>query len=84
MSPFIPEAIKSIKSKQDFLVFLEALESDATHNKQEWTNLSSQDYLESIRAWVNDYSFSSEDELSWDVPSWPLIALIFYSGKIYE
>lgn len=75
---------KTIKNKNDFLAFLEALEKDAADNKENWVNRIVESYLESVRAWAGDCSDAARDELSWNRPSRALAALLFYSGKICE
>lgn len=73
-----------IKTRQDFVEFLESLEHDFTVNGVEWENNTIDGYLESIRAWLNDYSRKHSNEAKWESPDWSLVASLFYVGKIYE
>jgi hypothetical protein len=81
---FSREYFMGIKTKEDFLSFLKTLERDCLEGEGSWVNGSIGGYLESIRAWATDRKFGGNDGLDWDSPNWPLIALLFYSGKIYE
>ena len=81
---FNEEYFAKIKTKQDFIAFLEMLEKDYSINYHEWSNTSIADYLESIRAWIIDSTLSQDRCLDYNSPNWGLIALVFYMGKIYE
>ena len=78
--------IKNVKTKEDFLRFLEMLANDRKINALEWENKSVEDYLLSIQSWTEDMEGYYENN-NLEVPqniNWNLIATIFYVGKIYE
>lgn len=78
--------IKNVKTKEDFLRFLEMLANDRKSNAEEWENKSVEDYLLSIQSWIEDMEGYYENN-NIEVPQnidWNFIANIFYAGKIYE
>ncbi|WP_315121149.1 hypothetical protein [uncultured Clostridium sp.] len=82
----IYEEIKNVKTKEDFLRFLEILANDRRSNSDEWENKSVEDYLLSIQSWIEDMDGYYENN-NLEVPKnidWNFIANIFYVGKVYE
>lgn len=82
----IYKEIKNVKSKDEFLRFLEILSKDRKSNAQEWDNKSIEDYLLSIQSWIEDME-GYYDNNNLEVPQnidWNFIATILYIGKIYE
>ena len=78
--------IEKVKSKDDFLRFLEILANDTKSNSAELYNKSLEDYLLSIQSWTDDMEGYYENN-NLEVPQnidWNSIATIFYVGKIYE
>lgn len=78
--------IKNVKTKEEFLRFLEILANDRRSNEDEWENKSVEDYLLSIQSWIEDmdgYYENNNIEVSQNI-DWNFIANIFYVGKIYE
>ena len=78
------EKINNIKSKADFLEFMTELEEDFNENNEEWENQYPDEYIGSIRDWVDDYSSCKQDDIDWKKVDWKLLARLFYMGKIYE
>lgn len=80
------ELIDRIKTKDQLVEFIEQLRKDYAHNREEWQNLTLDDFLESMAAWIR----STELTLHGDRPrqqasaSWKSFAEILYAGKIYE
>lgn len=75
-----------IKSKLEFIEFLEILKNDKSSNANEWENKSIEEYLDGVKSWVEDMD-GYYDNMHESVPSninWEFIALLFYVGKIYE
>jgi len=78
--------IKNVKTKEEFLGFLEMLANDRRSSAEEWKNKSIEDYLLSIQSWIEDMDGYYENN-NLEVPQnidWNFIANIFYVGKIYE
>ena len=73
------EEIESLKNKKDLVTFIFKLINDLKENKDEWENLSLEDYLSSINSWLED----TEDEFV-EENIYSAIAKILYLGKIYE
>lgn len=68
-----------IKSKEDFLHFMEFF-------KKSISNLSVQEYLESVVSWTEDmegYYKNTNQEIPQNI-NWDFIATLFYVGSIYE
>ena len=78
------ESINNIDSIDDFVAYISALSDDYLCNKDEWQNGSISDYLESIGAWVKDYSACPNNDIEWDKVDLKTFARILYVGKIYE
>ena len=72
------EKCENVKTKNDFIKFVESLRSDLDTNEKEWENITLEAYLEAMEAWMTD-----TDKLS-DSPSWKDFAVILLSGRFYE
>lgn len=68
----------NIKSKVEFISFINDLKNDLIVNKEEWENLSLQDYLDAVRGWMEDTNSLPSS------PNWSTFAEILMSGKFYE
>ncbi|MDR2967719.1 MAG: hypothetical protein LBU74_07205 [Methanobacteriaceae archaeon] len=80
------DRINSIKSKKEFIDFLDLLSKDKHGNEDEWENTTIEDYLASIAAWIEDmegYYINNNLPLP-ETKNWSFIATLFYVGKIYE
>ncbi|MBR6255976.1 MAG: hypothetical protein IKR23_01245 [Lachnospiraceae bacterium] len=77
------DQIECVTDLDSFAKFLNALARDYEDNPDEWENLSIGDYLESIAAWIKDWTdLHGNDEFEQlDLKE---LAKIFYAGKIYE
>lgn len=78
--------VQNVKTKEDFLRFLEMLANDRKVNAEKWENRSVEDYLLSIQSWIEDMEGYYENN-NLEVPQnldWNFIATILYVGKIYE
>ena len=77
------DQIENITDMESFARFLNALAKDYKNNHDEWQNWSIEDYLESIAAWIRDWSdLHGNDEF--EQLDFKELAKIFYVGKIYE
>ena len=78
--------IENVKSKEDFISFINKLSEDNQINNDEWENEDILSYLEGISSWVEDMDGYYKN-MKLDVPTnvdWKFIATLFYVGKIYE
>lgn len=78
--------IENVKSKQDFISFINRLCNDNQINNDEWENKDILSYLEGVSSWVEDMD-GYYKYMKLDVPTnidWRFIATLFYVGKIYE
>ncbi len=76
----------SIKTKEDFISFLNELSNDKTAKDDKWENKSLEDYLDSIARWVEDmdgYYHNTNRTIPENI-NWQFIAELLYVGKIYE
>ena len=80
----IHKQIEKIKSKNDFLTFLNQLSKDFRENSDEWENKTAGEYIEAMASWIEDYSAAPKNDIDWDSPDYKTLAKILYMGKIYE
>ena len=69
---------KNIKSKEEFISFIDELKKDLITNETEWENLTLEDYLDAIRGWMEDTNSLPNN------PNWSTFAEVLMSGKVYE
>ena len=80
------EIIKNIKTKAEFIEFINILIKDINDKPEEWEDKPVMSYLESIQSWVEDmdgYYQNTKREVPQDI-NWNFIATLLYVGKIYE
>ncbi len=80
------EKVENIKSREDLIQFINHLRMDLKTNKDKWGNITLEDFLEAMEAWVNDmegYYLNSNQPVP-KQPSWKTIADILYASKMYE
>lgn len=78
--------INNIKSKEEFIEFLDFLSKDRYTKIGEWNNNTIEEYLAAISSWVEDmegYYKNNNLPIS-NNQNWGFIATLFYVGKIYE
>jgi len=78
------EKIKDIKTKNDFLSFMDLLQKDFMLNKTEWQNQTIDSYFESISSWVEDVQDNTFSDIDLSKTEWKTLAQLLYVGKIYE
>ena len=82
----IHDMLSGVKTKGDLIAFIGALAEDSRTNTDEWDNITLPDYLSSIQAWLKDmdgYYKNSGTDMPADI-DWNFIAVLLYTGKIYE
>jgi hypothetical protein len=80
------EKVKNVKSREDLIQFINHLRMDLQTNKDEWENITLEDFLEAMEAWVNDmegYYLNSNQPVP-KQPSWKTFADILYASSMYE
>lgn len=80
------EKINAIKSKEDFVKFLEYLIENLNNNSEEWANSSLSEYLEAMASWTEDmegYYYNNNLPIPENV-DWKVFANILIAAKMYE
>ncbi|MBI5779911.1 MAG: hypothetical protein HZA49_10740 [Planctomycetes bacterium] len=83
----VHEKIDSVKSREDFIDFLNALSKDFHDNHESWEHINLEGYFETIAAWLKDTKNPGPLYQGALIPAdidWKSLATIFYVGKIYE
>ena len=80
------ERVENVKNRQDLIKFINHLRSDLQANKAEWENITLEDYLEAMEAWVNDMEgfYLNTNQPVPKHPSWKNFADILYASSMYE
>lgn len=74
---------EQVKSKQDFIEFLQVLFNDYKKNKEEWENPELGRYIEAMERFLTDSVDKSMNKIDF-TPSWSLFARIMVAASIYE
>jgi len=78
--------INGIKSKADFVSFVEFLVDDLKKNPEEWENKNLSDFLAALASWTEDmdaYYLNNNLPIPCDI-NWRVIAEILTAAKMYE
>lgn len=80
------EEIKKVETKDNFVTFIDLLISDYKNNREEWENKTLEEYLESMKSWLEDmeWYYKNTSQYMPDDINWNFFANVLYSGKIYE
>lgn len=80
------EKIEQVNSREDLIKFIFDLRNDLHKNKENWENVTLENYLEAMEAWTNDMDgyFMNIKQPMPEQPSWKLIAKILYASSMYE
>lgn len=76
----------TIKSRNDFIVFIQYLIDDFRENPENWENKTIPDYLEAMQSWIEDmdnYYINMKYPIPHEV-DWKTFADILMASKIYE
>lgn len=79
----LAELVEQVKTKEDFIHFLQALQNDLITNHAEWENLNLEQYLEAMEAFLTSSTENSLHKVDF-TPSWSLFARIMLTASIYE
>jgi hypothetical protein len=80
------EKVENVNSREDLIKFIFHLRMDLQTHKDKWENITLDDFLEAMEAWVNDmegYYLNSNQPVP-KQPSWKTIADILYASSMYE
>lgn len=77
---------KEIKTREDFVSFLNNLRKDYLDNISSWENRDIETYLEAMASWVEDMDgfYTNQGLPIPQDPSWKVFADILMGGKVYE
>ena len=82
----LEDTARSVETKDDFIIFLQALQADYEANGESWENTTLSSFLEATAAWSLDmegyYRNTGQDSSS--VPPWRVLADILMAARIYE
>ncbi|MEO2075974.1 MAG: hypothetical protein ABGX20_11450 [Bacillus sp. (in: firmicutes)] len=67
-----------VRSKKDFIQFINLLKQDYLDNERDWENTGIDTFLDAMEAWVSDTDLLLEEA------KWSAFAKIFYAGSRYE
>ena len=70
--------VDEIKSKEDFILFLERLSNDFEVKSQDWENQNLISFFESMKGWVEDVEDSHLEGNLWTVMSKIILAAKYY------
>lgn len=76
----------AVKTREDFVRFLQALNVDLRANGSEWENPTLPDFLDGLYAWTEslDGFFANRNEPIPTDPSWSLVAQMLVAARGYE
>lgn len=87
------EICDKVKTKEDFIKFIDLLKEDFVKNKEHWESQSVDVFLDTMGVWTEamleqSYEngrifFGSEERLPENIP-WKVFANIIFSAKFYE
>jgi hypothetical protein len=78
--------IKNIKTKEDFINFINLLIKDFEEKPDEWENVTVENYLEAMSSWVEDmegYYINNNLPMPEKI-DWNFFANVLYAAKLYE
>ena len=80
------EQVKSVETRDDFVVFMQNLLRDWRQHPEHWENASLEAYLEAIAAWVQDMDgyHCNRGELMPAHLTWKSLCEILLAARIYE
>ncbi len=78
-------AAESVKSREDLIEFINQLRMDLKNNKNEWNNITLEDYLNAMESFVNDMyeHYLETNQILPKQPSWENIALTLLASSMY-
>lgn len=80
------EKISSIKTREDFVLFVYELSKDYRENPQSWENKNIGTFLEALAAWAEDMDgyYLHQGQPIPKKPDWKNVADMLMAAKLYE
>jgi hypothetical protein len=81
------KSTEKIKTRQDFVIFLNELLADFQTNKNNWENKDLGSFLEALSRYAEDidgFYINTGQDVDADKASWKVIADMFMGARIYE
>jgi hypothetical protein len=81
------ELAPSVRSRADFIRFLDALHDDFRANGHDWENTDLASFLEALRAYASDidgYYKNFKIDVDPSIASWRVFAEMLCGARIYE
>ena len=75
--------IEHVADKDGFIKVVRLLVEEI-RSKQQVSNMSIDEYLESVASWVEDFSECPRNDIDWMSVDYRLILRLLYMGCIYE
>ena len=82
----VEQMVENVRSKEDFINFIQELSNDFKSNIKSWENRSVDNYLEAIADWVegmDNYYINMNKPVPQNI-HWKVLADIFMAAKMYE
>jgi len=80
------DKVEKVKSREDLIKLINHLRMDLQTNRDKWENITLEDYLEAMEAWVNDMDgyYLNTNQTMPKQPSWMIFAAILYASSMHE
>ena len=81
------KSTEKIKTRQDFVIFLNELLTDLQTNKNDWENKDLERFLEALSRYAEDidgFYVNTNQNIDADKASWKVVADMFMGARIYE
>ena len=81
------ECAASVKSRQDFVIFVERLSESQKQGGPEWTNKNLESFLGGLAGFANDMSGfykNAGEVVDVEMPTWRMTAQMLLAATVYE
>ena len=77
---------RSIRSREDFVIFVRALRKDFEENPGSWENGSLEDFLGALASWVEDMDgyYANQGLQKPQIPDWKIFGDMLMAARVYE
>lgn len=79
--------VKTIRSRADFVEFLNYFNGDYQHNRADWENDNLQDFLSGLEGFATDmdgYYKNTDKSVDVESISWRMVAEMLLAATVYE
>lgn len=82
----LPNQLDSIRTREDFLAFVQGLSNDLRDNSKGWENADLGLFLSALGAWVGDMDgyYKNRGERIPQQLDWKILAQMLWAARIYE